>query len=146
MALSSRLFTSSSSHLYITRAVLTLVQTRAVVPGPNTIGISCKTATLLSFGGLNATTCWIAIPFAVHTLCTYMDADKRSDSPKVLQILDPLKEADSDTSSVGVDIRENNDAAISQNLVSLQHFQGSQLLPGLSANVHVAVQTHWLLP
>lgn len=75
-----------------------------------------------------------------------MDADKRSDPPKVLQILDPLKEADSDTSSVGVDIRENNNAAISQNLVSLQHFQGSQLLPGLSANVHIAVQTHWMLP
>lgn len=56
-------------------------------------------------------------------------ADKRwSDPPEVLQILDPLKEADGDTSSIGVDIRENNDASIAQDLVSLQHFEGDQVL------------------
>ena len=62
----------------------------------------------------------------MHTHCIHMAilrwmADKRSDLPEVLQILDPLKEADGDTSSIGVDIRENNDASISQDLVSLQY-------------------------
>ena len=45
--------------------------------------------------------------------------DIRSNSPKVLQILNPLKEADSDTSSISVDVRKNNDASTSQYFVSL---------------------------
>lgn len=41
-------------------------------------------------------------------------------SPEILQVLNPLKEANGDTSGIGVYIRENSDASISQNLISLQ--------------------------
>lgn len=57
--------------------------------------------------------------------------NKSAKLPKVLQVLNPLKEADGDTSSIGVDIRQDNDASISQDLVCLQ--RRHQLLQSTSA-------------
>ena len=40
--------------------------------------------------------------------------------PEVLQILHPLKEADSDTTAIGLDVWQDRDASVSQDLVTLQ--------------------------
>lgn len=72
---------------------------RSIVPGDQTVSIA-------------------------SSICTEADvrlANTRPNSPEVLQILNPLKETDSDTSGVGVDIRKDSDASLPQNLVSLKH-------------------------
>ena len=40
--------------------------------------------------------------------------------PEVLQILNPLKEADSHTPTIGIDVRQHCDASLPQYLVTLQ--------------------------
>ena len=40
--------------------------------------------------------------------------------PEVLQVLHPLKETDSHAATIGVDVRQNRDASVTQDLVTLQ--------------------------
>lgn len=58
--------------------------------------------------------------------------------PEILQVLHPLKEADSDTSCIGVDVRKDNNATIPQNLVALHEIKWLHQLLHMAAAMHTS--------